>query len=144
MCENVSLMSDDLPSPAFGRRPLYSMLAGLGLGILLAAVALPLGLFDVNPEAEASMFQVLLPLLAESAVAGLLSGLIGAVSRWLWGTHVTGTAVTVGIGAAGIATIITFGLLAATLVPLAQIAWILLLGGACAWSSLTTDRHHTQ
>lgn len=134
-------MSDELPSPAFRRRPLYGLVAGLALALPLAAVAYPLGLFDVNPDVDASAFHVILPLLGESAAAGVVGGLMGAVTRWFWGTGVVGAAVTSGVGAAGVAAMITFGLLAATLVPGAQIAWIVLLGGVVGWSSLLTDRH---
>lgn len=146
--ENVIPMtdqiSDETPSPAFGRRALYGLLAGLLLGLLLAVLSFPLGLFDVNPDVEASMLVVMLPLLGESAAAGLIGGLMGAVSRWFSHTPVTGTAVIAGIGAAGTGALITFGLLASTLVPVAQVAWILLLGGAAAWASLRTDRHQSR
>ena len=134
-------MSDELPSPAFGRRSLYGLVAGLALALPLAAVAYPLGLFDVNRDVDATVFQITLPMLGESAAAGLIGGLMGAVTRWYWGTGVIGAAVTSGIGAAGIGAMITFGFLAATLVPVAQIGWILLLGVAVGWSSLLTDRH---
>ncbi len=134
-------MTEELPSPAFGRRPLYGLAAGLALALPMAAVAYLFGLFDVNPDVEASAFQVALPLLGESAAAGLVGGLMGAVTRWFWGTGELGAAVTAGVGAAGVGAMVTFGILAATLVPFAQIAWILLLGGVVGWSSILTDRH---
>lgn len=133
-------MTDETPPPAFGQRTLTGMLAGLAFALVLALIAYPLGLFDTVDDVEASMFQIVLPLLGESTAAGVIGGVMGAVSRWWWGTSVLGTAATAGAGAAGIAAVITFGLLAATLVPVAQVTWILLLGGVVGWASFRLDQ----
>lgn len=140
MCQNVILMTETPPPPGFGRRTAYCLAAGIILGLVVAAVALVLNLYALNEGAEPSVMELILPLLGESAAAGLTGGLVASCSRWFWTTSVTGTAVTAGAGASGIGAIITFGLLASTLVPVAQILWILLLGVIVAAASIRADR----
>ncbi|WP_120004532.1 hypothetical protein [Nesterenkonia muleiensis] len=134
-------MTETPPPPGFGRRTTYCLLAGMVLGLGFAAVALVLNLYDLNVGAQPRMAELVLPLLGESTAAGLIGGLMAAASRWLWATGVTGTAVTAGVGACGIGAIITFGLLAATLTPVAQVLWILLLGPVIGAASMGADRH---
>lgn len=134
-------MTETPSSPGFGIRTAYCLVAGIVLGLGFAAVALVLDLYDLAEGAQATVLELILPLLGESAAAGLVGGLMAAVSRWLWATGVTGTAITAGVGACGIGAIITFGLLAATLTPVAQVLWILLLGPAIGAASIRADRH---
>lgn len=138
------MMNIHVPPPLFGRRVLRTLLAALAVAVLLSVVGAVWDLAALD-EVDAARFVprigTLLALYApQAAMAGILGGTLASVSRWLWSTGVTGTAVYAGVAAVGVALVVTFMLLLAELAPLLQVLWILLLGLAVGWGSLLTDR----
>lgn len=138
------MMNAHVPPPFFGRRVLRTVLAALIVAVIFSVTGAVWDLVALD-EVSAAEFVPRIGALQmlytpQAAMAGLLGGVLASVSRWLWSTGITGTAVYAGAAAVGVALVVTFMLLLAELALLLQILWILLLGLAVGRASLLTDR----